>query len=263
MIRASRITSVLEVLKVNAQGFIATSQLYAVISTTLKQGGQITPSAIQLLIKKASELRQRCEELDLPLSALKLQELEDRLGGYDAADRVELVRLIDDALSRMHDEWASRLVFVIEPRRAHLYSDVAPFGRSVAERFPLAATDIEEAGKCLALDRGTACVFHLMRVMEVGLRHLANELGIPYAPSWESYINQINTRIAEKHKKKGIRWKRDEPYFKEIAGDLLTVKVAWRNPTMHVVRRYTPEEAEQVFAAVRSLMQRIATKVTL
>lgn len=175
----------------------------------------------------------------------------------------EVQELHEELHGRLRDELAARICFMIETGKAKFFAEPYLFNTEdvkVSDQFPSAIYDIEEAGKCLALDRSTACVFHLMRVMEVGLQRLAKDLGIPYAPSWESYINQINTRIALKHKKKGIKWKRDESYFKEIAGDLLTVKVAWRNPTMHIVRTYTPEEAEQIFAAVRTLMQRIAAR---
>lgn len=172
----------------------------------------------------------------------------------------QLKETCSDLLSRLLDEAFATVFLSIDSDKTKFYTETNLFGAEVAERLAPAIGDIEEAGKCLALDRGTACVFHLMRVMEVGLKRLASDLGIPYAPSWESYIDQINTRIAQKHKKKGIHWKRDEPYFKEIVGDLLTVKVAWRNPTMHIVRTYTPDEADQVFAAVRTLMQRVAVR---
>jgi hypothetical protein len=101
-----------------------------------------------------------------------------------------------------------------------------------------------------------------MRVMEEGLKLLAKLLGIPYAPSWESYIRQISENISQKHRKKGIRWKKDEPFFKEVLGNLESIKIAWRNPTMHIVRRYDDEEAEQIFIAVRLFMQRLAGRLT-
>jgi hypothetical protein len=96
--------------------------------------------------------------------------------------------------------------------------------------------------------------------MEVGLKALGKALGIPYAPSWESYIRQIADKIGEKHKAKGIKWKRDEPFFREILGDLQTIKIAWRNPTMHIVRHYNPNESEEVFRAVRGFMTLLATR---
>ena len=100
-----------------------------------------------------------------------------------------------------------------------------------------------------------------MRVMEAGLKALAKPIGIPYAPSWESYLAQIDTKIQIKHHKKTRAWKREEPFFKEAAAHLSTVKVAWRNPTMHIVRQYTAEEAEEIYSSVRGFMRHLATKL--
>lgn len=91
--------------------------------------------------------------------------------------------------------------------------------------------------------------------------YLRDQLGIPYAPSWESYIKQIGDNIQQKYKHKGIKWKRDESFFKEILGDLEAIKIAWRNPTMHIVRKYGSEEAEQIFKAVRVFMQDITKRL--
>ena len=144
--------------------------------------------------------------------------------------------------------------------RSDYYTDDELFGHDVADVFPATSFDIEEAGKCLALGRGTGCVFHLMRVMEILLRHLGGRLGIPYAPSWESYITQITNRIKMKHRAKGIKWKRDEKYFTDVLGDLEAVKIAWRNPTMHVRSVHTLEEAENIFRAVRTFAKRLAER---
>jgi hypothetical protein len=219
--------------------------------------GLITDTTRELIKTVCERLERDLSHLGLVSSFATVERMRE-LGTRDDATYTELARLFNELHGRLKDETKAIVFLSIDPAKNRLYLETNLFGETVAERLPAAIGDIEEAGKCLALDRGTACVFHLMRVMEVGLRRLANDLGISYAPSWESYINQINDRIATKHKRKGITWKRDEHYFKEIAGDLLTVKVAWRNPTMHIVRTYTPDEAEQIFAAVRTLMQRIA-----
>ncbi len=52
------------------------------------------------------------------------------------------------------------------------------FGDDVFDHFSSANNDIFEAGTCLALERGTASVMHLMRVAEVGLKTLAKALNI-------------------------------------------------------------------------------------
>src|SRR5205085_4966881 len=48
--------------------------------------------------------------------------------------------------------------------RPQYFNQITPFGEEVFNCFASANDDIYEAGMCLALDRGTACVMHLMRV---------------------------------------------------------------------------------------------------
>lgn len=138
----------------------------------------------------------------------------------------------------------------------------ALFGSIARDVFPLAIYDADESGKCLALERTTACVFHLMRVMEVGLKSLSELAGIPYAPSWESYLKQISDLYKEKWEKKDPEWKRGEPFFVEAAGHLSSVKIAWRNPTMHVARNYSSEEAKEVFVSVRTFIRHLAAHLS-
>jgi hypothetical protein len=134
------------------------------------------------------------------------------------------------------------------------------FGEIVPDKFPSAIQDIEEGGKALAAGLGTATVFHMMRIMEVGLKSLGKALKIPYAPSWESYLGQIEKRISAKHKTKAISWKKDEAFFRDILGDLTIIKIAWRNPTMHIVRHYSQDEAEDVLRGVRRFIMRMSER---
>jgi len=151
----------------------------------------------------------------------------------------------------------------VSPERVRYYQDATLFGQEVNDRFPKAIDDIEDAGKALALGLGTSCVMHLMRVMEEGLKALAKGLKIAYAPSWESYLTQINNKINAQRRTKGVQWRRDEKFYRDVSGDLMTVKIAWRNPTMHIERRYSAEEAEEVFRSVRALMRRLASSLKL
>lgn len=173
----------------------------------------------------------------------------------------ELEACLKELKNRFEDEQARIQFYRLEEAYARYYGDRALFGEEVAARFPAAGDDVEDAGNCLALGQGTAAVYHLMRVMEHGLRAVSNMLGIPYAPSWESHLKQIEANIKADHKGKAPEWKRDEAFFKELLGDLAAIRIAWRNPTMHIGRRYSQEEAEQVYHAVRLFMRRVAAKL--
>ena len=197
-------------------------------------------------------------ELNLDASTVLLERIwKAHKSGYKRGDLHDDIK---DLRSRIEDQLKSRLFLFVDQNRASLYKQPQLFGQQVNDNFPCAIDDIQDAGTCLALGQGTACVMHLMRVMEVGLKALAKGLKIPYAPSWESYLKQIEAKIAEKHPTKDAKWKKVEKFYRDISGDLMTIKQAWRNPTMHIERRYSPDEAEQIFMSVKALMQRMAKK---
>jgi hypothetical protein len=277
----SRVVSLLDMLDFAASDYIQlTYSLGQIIGNINKK--LPNPSEIKEQFKKWMEETAR---LNLPATRAHLNKMISELAGSGAIAKANLqpdsdgfiqieFEITDANLQRFchHLEAAyttlnaelAAISFVAIPREHVRYYSAEPlFGPKVFEQFPRVIYDIGEAGKCLALGRGTACVFHLMRIMEEGLKILARGLGIPYAPSWESYLTQIKTKIEEKHKNKTPKWKRTEPFYKEVLGDLQMVKIAWRNPTMHIVRKYTPEEAEGILGAVGTMMQKLAVEPSL
>ena len=161
---------------------------------------------------------------------------------------------------RVFDELRTHYYYPVTEAFAATYMSETPFGEGVYNNFPSARPDIKNAGKCIILGQGTAGVFHLMRVMEIALRVLGRDLKIEYAPSWESYVRQINKLIDADHKSKAAAWKRKEPFYKQVLGDLTSIKTAWRNPTMHVSIEYSPEDATTIYKAVMGLMEKMAHK---
>jgi hypothetical protein len=200
-----------------------------------------------------------CVEFDLPMARKKLEELLSDLNLHSLDWPLEQRRTFEECSSRIHDELQDR-VFIAASKGYAAYYDMAapPFGKVVFDAFPSANDDISEAGNCLAVYRNTATVFHSMRVVEVGLRALATELGIPYAPSWEAYIRQLKTIIEADWKSKPADMRLKQPFYKDVLGDIEAIKLAWRNPTMHVARSYGPQEAERIYIAVKHLMARLA-----
>lgn len=208
-------------------------------------------------------LAAECKELGLRTSLATCYKAMDAL--KDGADRLAWIRVQEfasDLLKQIQLELRSTMFLHATPGAAALLTRPLEGWQAVLDKFPRAQREIEEASKCLAMNRSTASVFHLMRIMEEGLKSVAWKLGIGYKPSWESYINEINRRIEVKHRKKGIQWKRDERFLAEVASHLGAVRVAWRNPTMHMERMYTPEEASDVYAAVKGFMAHLSTRIT-
>jgi hypothetical protein len=98
--------------------------------------------------------------------------------------------------------------------------------------------------------------------MEAGLMVLAKQLGKPYAPSWESFLRQIGAQLELDWKDKTPDWKKDEGFYREAAAHLSAVKFAFRNPTMHIVKQYSPDSAEEIYNSVRVFIRHVATKLS-
>jgi hypothetical protein len=139
---------------------------------------------------------------------MSLLELEARFT-LKAVDR--LIKLIEDGLcttghllkevgaidSRLRDELEETHLFVVSADNAKYLDESKPlFGDDVSSKFPSASYDIEEAGKCLALRRSTACVTHLMRALEPVLGVLAGKLSVPTdRANWHNIIDRIEAKI--------------------------------------------------------------------
>ena len=145
-------------------------------------------------------------------------------------------------------------------------SDPHIFGSAVGNAFPSAMEDIAESGVCLALERGSACVFHLMRVLEIGLTMLGAEFGVSLArTNWAPAIEEIERKIRDMHKdptrKSFPDCKQQQEFYAQAASHFGILKDAWRNYTMHARGFYTEEQAERIFENTKGLMQKLAEKL--
>jgi hypothetical protein len=52
----------------------------------------------------------------------------------------------------------------------------------------------------------------------------------------------------------------DGALFESLHASLDAVKNPWRNATMHVENKYTDDEAEHIFVAVRGFMTKLASR---
>lgn len=116
--------------------------------------------------------------------------------------------------------------------------------------------DLSESGKCYGFERPTACVFHLMRVMEKALQIFGSKLGINPIDSrnkeknWQPILNEINKAIQ--------MLDQSDPKTKsyaEASAHLYNVKLAWRNEVMHPKQTYTDEEAKNIMFAVNIFLK--------
>lgn len=227
-----------------------------------------------------TQVAELCRSIRFEYSVKAAERLIAKLHTARLTNR-EAIAEINSLDERIKDEMADRLFFSVTPENRGYYLEEPPspiqansstpsplwiqkenlFGTGVQNSFPSALFDFEEAATCIAFGRATACVMHLMRVVEVGLKTLAlNGLQLQPQNDWGKHLNEIERELTNRYKKSGARTP-DEHFYAEAAAQIGHIKTAWRNPTMHVDRRYTLSQAQEVFGAVRSFMQHLASRL--
>jgi len=220
-------------------------------------GLQVKTEVFNYLAATLGEMERQLEQLKLPLAQKQLVRMKADLTSDTAAFTNEaLTRSLVDFTTRIVDELEERLFLSVPTVQAPLYlQPEPPFGHQVTKRFPKMTEDISEAAKCLSLDRPTACVFHLMRVMELSVQQFGKELGITLVTdkNWQVILDQINAAI-KKLNAKDAKTKN----YAQAASHLYNVKVAWRNEVMHPKQTYTFEEAKAIFDNVKTFIGELA-----
>jgi hypothetical protein len=140
------------------------------------------------------------------------------------------------------------------------------FGNEVSNAFPSASYDILNAGICFATSTTTACVFHLMRVLEIGLTALGARFGVSLAhTNWAPAIDQVESKIRNMHRESPWKelpdCKEQQEFYAQAASQFAIFKDAWRNHAMHVRGKYTEDEAERIFVSVQTFMQKLSTRL--
>jgi hypothetical protein len=157
-----------------------------------------------------------------------------------------------EELNRLQDECSLRHFLSLTRKEREFYEPKTPlFGNAVGDKLPSVIEDLDESGKCFALGRYTAAVFHLMRIMEVGVQEFGTKLGVVFANEkvWQVILDQANKQIRGMDIKNPV-----VKQYSSIAAHLYNVKLAWRNEVMHPKATYTADEAENVIQAVRGFM---------
>ena len=173
------------------------------------------------------------------------------------AQRQPIAQALTHLHSRLQDDLNSQHFFHVQADDVKLYGNDTLFGKSVVAKFKKATEDIKNAGNCLALGQPTACVFHLMRAMELAVRQLAGRpyMNITITPrtTWRQITGAMDKKIA-KMDDATMREKNKKEKWEESRANLHHVGSVWRNSTMHPAKTYTPRQAHDVLDACRVFM---------
>jgi len=261
MINHSPLVRLWDMLEIYAREFLTLGQLMQHMQFVPDEpDGPVPPDEQTFIVDLVSSLSKTCTSLGMRVSAgLMARRQADYEKSAPAPRKIQTdFKYFSECL---REEFDQRWLLYLSGESAELYRHgPRPFGDMVAERFPLAAYDIREACKCLALERHTATVYHLMRVAEKGLEALAGKLGVPFElEQWHVVIEGIESKVKDlKGLPRGPEKLEKQQVYSEAATDLRHFKDAWRNHATHGRGQYDEEDAKKVMTHVKSFMQHLA-----
>jgi len=163
----------------------------------------------------------------------------------------ELSDRLDTIAFMLQSQAEKQKFFWMTRDESKMFDNASLFGTEVVAAFPKEETlyEIKESGSCFALGRYTASVFHLMRVLEKGLKALAENLQVPFSIpfeylNWQNIIEPIESKIRDLNEQKAGAYKTETlKAYSELAKQFRYFKDAWRNHVSHSRETYDKEQA--------------------
>lgn len=248
--------------KFSAAAFFSIATQLSIMSENAdrdRRGGirySITPEQRALFLTSLRNIQAECEGLNLKVS---LHAVHEAIVTFERSNFFgDLGSGTEQLRNTIEWEMRSELFFHLPSKQTDFYDKKELFGVEVNAKFPSIQYDMVEAGNCFAMGRGTACVFHLMRVMETGVQAFGTKLGVTLAneKNWQNILDEINREIKKLPPKDAAT-----VAMSQAAANLYAVKLAWRNEVMHPNDTYTLEEAENLIRQVKLFMEQLATIV--
>jgi hypothetical protein len=248
-----------------ARAFVALTEAKTLCLPFVLGLGERQPSDAEIaraVLHGTKLMRQACILSDMDNVLPELDRLEAFVvppPGVPVAPRASVAQAIVHLVSRLKDDLEQQFFFHLTQQDVPFYGQKVLFGEAVAKKFKDAAGDIEQAGNCLALQQPTACIFHLMRAMEVAVRQLGKRLKITITPqtTWRQMTNLMDDKI-KKLPENTEPLKRKKNDWEAARANLHHVGSVWRNNTMHPAVDYTQSQARDVIIAVRVFMSDLA-----
>jgi hypothetical protein len=157
------------------------------------------------------------------------------------------------------------LFFYLYPKHKSDVLDKFPIEwEAVRDSFPDTIIDILDGVDCWAMDKNTASVFHMMRVLEYGLQWLSSEVKLEFTTqTWHTIIDQIEKRIGELQNSlpKGLARNERLQFLSESAKEFRYFKDGWRNYVSHKRITYDEYQARSVLEHVKAFMTTLSRQV--
>ena len=268
-----RVVSLDDMLRFMAENFWKASQI--ITEWGLNAGMPLPPRKIFETLEALKTLQKNVTEMGLPVSATEIKKLnvdmgratlditrlpDDKKGDAFKRTSAELRARFDNLSSVIHSELQSRHLYAIEMEKQAYCTAEWLQDSPIFTSFPRAFQELQSAGRCYAYGECTAAVFHLMRVIDSGLRLVYESLGETYdARNWDGIAKKIESDMGKKHQDKTDSWRAKEPFYSGILTDIRSISRAHRNPALHEIeRKYPDADARYLIDVTKAFMSHLS-----
>lgn len=176
----------------------------------------------------------------------------------------------------IEDDVKARMFSYIPQQEWQILLESTGQWQPIWEKFASTKLDGEQGLECYAHGLYTACVFHMMMVLERGLAALSGKLGIKNPKKdWGSILREIEDAIHTLSVSARMMPKGTKPpsprtahsrakllsFCSEAAKEFTYFKDAWRNHVSHGRAKYGQPDAFKVMTHVRDFMLHLATEL--
>jgi hypothetical protein len=166
---------------------------------------------------------------------------------------------------RYEDELKSELFLHLEEHQANQYKNPTKDWEAITSRFIKVKYNVEEMGKCFALERYGAAVFHVMQVAEYGVIQLGALLRVTGdKPGW-SCLKRLEELIKAPYNQRTPLAQQYSKLLEETVPLATIMKDKWRHKLDHVDNQiiwvetdFSPFVAEEIISATRAFMRKVA-----
>jgi hypothetical protein len=213
--------------------------------------------------------RKRFADIELGQAVLQLTDNFIGVLGTGRATYDNVMNSCHFLIEAVESELKFRRFAYVPVDRAHKLDNIDHDWADTQTAFPQAKDDVRDAIECYALDKHTACIFHLMRVSEHGLRKLARRLKVSLTDKgqkqpleyadWDKVITGIKQKIGSvRSLAKGPKRERQLRLWSEAADHCEYMKDNWRNAVSHTRKPYGSTEALLASERVHAFMNFLA-----
>ena len=268
----SGVVSLLEMLQFYADFFVATLSriaTYERLAASEDREKLAKPTAMPMLYAQLGLLQGHAQMYGFQsISAQcirimqKMEALHMQIPCGDVRDDLKNLR------ERCDDELQKEFFLHLEPKQAQEYQRPKKEWETVVSRFHKVSYNIEESGKCYALERYGAAVFHVLQVAEYGVIQVAKLLQVEGdKPGWGA-LKRLSDLIKEPFPKRTALAQKHTKLLENVVPLAIVIKDSWRHKLDHVDNQivwvdtdFSPEVAGEIISATRAFMRKLAKEL--